>query len=148
MTNFNLSSTPLNEIQNYEDYKIVCHRKILRVLINFFEYVSYYNDFPQIQSIYVLERNLQNINYENQTYSKRVNTFIDDHTLIERLREDILLTYRNDLSISISSLQEMTNQQSLTNLDQNTFMFLWNHLFIYYLVNSSDIDMNKFKKSC
>ncbi|CAF1534218.1 unnamed protein product, partial [Rotaria sp. Silwood1] len=23
MTNFNLSSTPLNEIQNYEDYKIV-----------------------------------------------------------------------------------------------------------------------------
>ncbi|CAF4199498.1 unnamed protein product [Rotaria sordida] len=175
MINFNLSSTPLNEIQNHEDYKIVwfstdsnipykeqiidylipfnsfedcddyiinvqSDRKILLVLINFFEYVSYYNDFPQIQSIYVLERNLQNINYENQTYSKRVNTFTNEHALIERLRQDILLTYRNDLSIKYQNeevqLNSINDFENNCTLDDALYWYT-KEPFVYKLVNKA-----------
>ncbi|CAF3539695.1 unnamed protein product [Adineta steineri] len=75
-----------------------------------------------------------------------VNIFSDEHTLIERLRQDIVLTYRNDFSINISFLREITIEQSLTNLDGNSLMFVWNQLFIYYLVNFSHINMEILKK--
>ncbi|CAF1033956.1 unnamed protein product [Adineta steineri] len=181
MSESNLSSTKLTEIQNHDDYKVVwlgsnnnipneenivdylkkfvsveeCYdhitdikseRKILLVLTEFFECLVHFNELNQIHSIYLLEKNGENINFNQTQSSKMVNIFSDKHTLIERLRQDILLTYRNDFSINISSLREITIEQSLTSLDENSLMFVWNQLFIYYLVNSSHIDMETLKK--
>ncbi|CAF1188503.1 unnamed protein product, partial [Didymodactylos carnosus] len=181
MTEFNLSSTRLNEIQNHDDFQVVwfcsdnnvpneltnfvdylkkCHsfetcdnyikgfqseRKILLVLIYLFDHTSYFNDLSQIQSINVLERNTRNVKYEKQKYSKLIDIFTDEHTLIERLRQDILLTYRNDLPISISRLDEINSERSLTSLDKNTLMFLWNQFFTDYLINFPHTDMNQLK---
>ncbi|CAF4120178.1 unnamed protein product, partial [Rotaria sordida] len=141
-------------LQKYDSFEICddyikqirSERIILLVLVNFSEYVPYFNDFHQIQSIYVFENSLQNINYEVQKYSKLINIFTDEHMLIERLRRDILFIYRNDLSINISCLHDIEIQQSFTISDQNKGMFLWNHVFIYYLVNSPNIEMKKLKE--
>jgi tetratricopeptide (TPR) repeat protein len=122
-------------------------RKILLVLTDSFEHLIDFNNLHQIQSIYILERiNSQNINDEQKNYSKVIDIFPDEHKLIERLRQDILLTSRNDFSLSISSLNEISIQQSLTSLDGKSLMFIWNQLFLYFLVESSQIDMNKLKQ--
>ncbi|CAF5112974.1 unnamed protein product, partial [Rotaria sp. Silwood1] len=162
MTEFKLSSTKLNEIQNHDDFRVVwlsldnnfpnelancvdylekcdsfetCNnyvkgfqseRIILLVLIDLYEYLSKFNSLPQIQSIYVLERNLRNIRYEEQKDSKLVEVFTDERTLIERLRHDILLTYRHDLPITISRLNDTKSEQSLMSLDKNSYTLLWN----------------------
>ena len=87
-------------------------------------------------------------NFENIDFcSKRVKFFTDESKLIERLRSDILLTYRHDLPIIISCLDEIQIEQSLLSLDKNTFLLLWNQLFIYYLVNGLDVDMDKLKEN-
>ncbi|CAF0825076.1 unnamed protein product [Adineta steineri] len=125
---------------------IKSERKILLVLTEFFECLVHFDELDQIHSIYLLEKNGENINFNQAQSSKMVNIFRDEHTLIERLRQDILLTYRNDFSINISSLREITIEQSLTSLDENSLMFVWNQLFIYYLVNSSHINMEILKK--
>ncbi|CAF4180179.1 unnamed protein product [Rotaria sordida] len=183
MTQFKLSLTKLDEIQNHDDFRVVwfssdnnfpnelayfidylekydsfetcCNyvqrfqseRIIILVLIDLFEYLSYFNNLFQIQSIYVVQRNLQNMQYEKQEYSKLVNIFTDERTLIERLRHDILLTYRHDLPITIQCLDEIKTEQSLMSLDKNEYTILWNQAFIYYLVNDLDIDMNELKKN-
>lgn len=144
MSEFNLSSTKLNETQNHDDFqvfwcslkdipnelqhfvdyltkfdtwqecaihiaeKVRSDRKILLVLItsDSFGFVSYFNDFPQIHAIYVLDENFEKLNEQNKP--KKLNgIFINECALIDRLRRDILLTYRNDLSISISSLHDI-----------------------------------------
>ncbi|CAF4237440.1 unnamed protein product, partial [Rotaria sordida] len=66
---------------------------------------------------------------------------------IERLRHDILLTYRHDLPITIQCLDEIKTEQSLMSLDKNEYTILWNQAFIYHLVNDLDIDMNELKKN-
>ena len=182
MTQFKLSLTKLDEIQNHDDFRVVwfssdnnflnelthfidylekynsfetCYnyvkslkseRIIILVLIELFEYLSYFNNLLQIQSIYVVQRNLENIQYEKQKYSKLANIFTDEQTLIERLRHDILLTYRHDLPITISCLDEIKTEQSLMSLDTNTYTLVWNQAFIHYLINDPDIDMNRLKK--
>lgn len=93
-----------------------------------------------------MDKNCQNIEYDKEKYLQRVNVFMDERKLIERLRQDILLKYRNDLPINISCLRDMKIEQSLTNLDQTTLTFIWNQLFTYYLVNSSQIKMDKLKE--
>ncbi|CAF4381358.1 unnamed protein product [Rotaria sordida] len=85
--------------------------------------------------------------YEEQEYSKLVNIFTDEQTLIERLRHDILLTYRHDLPITISRLHDIRTEQSLMSLDKNEYTFLWNQAFIHYLVSDSNVDMNELKKN-
>ncbi|CAF1309606.1 unnamed protein product [Rotaria sordida] len=183
MTQFKLSLTKLDEIQNHDDFRVVwfssdnnlpnelahfvdylekydsfetcCNyiqgfqsdRIIILVLIDFFEYLSYFNNLFQIQSIYVMQRNPQNMQYEEQEYSKLVNIFTDEQTLIERLRHDILLTYRHDLPITISRLHDIRTEQSLMSLDKNEYTFLWNQAFIHYLVSDSNVDMNELKKN-
>ncbi|CAF4544167.1 unnamed protein product [Rotaria sp. Silwood2] len=151
-----------NELARFVDYLEKCdsfetcnnyikrfqsERMIILVLIELFEYLSDFNNLLQIQSIYVVQRNFQNMGYEKQKYSKLVNIFTDERTLIERLRHDILLTYRHDLSITISCLDEIKTEQSLISLDKNEYTLLWNQVFIYFLVNDSDIDMNRLKKN-
>jgi hypothetical protein len=91
-----------------------------------------------------LEKNFQNANYEREIYSKVINIFMNECKLIERLRQDILLTYRNDLPITIS--KEIKTQQSLTFFDKNMTLFSWNQLLIYFFVNSPHIDMKQLKK--
>ncbi|CAF1190173.1 unnamed protein product [Rotaria sp. Silwood1] len=183
MTEFKLSSTKLNEIQNHDDFRVVwlsldnnfpnelancvdylekcdsfetCNnyvkgfqseRIILLVLIDLYEYLSKFNSLPQIQSIYVLERNLRNIRYEEQKDSKLVEVFTDERTLIERLRHDILLTYRHDLPITISRLNDTKSEQSLMSLDKNSYTLLWNQVLIYCLVNDPYTDMDCLKKT-
>ncbi|CAF1420529.1 unnamed protein product, partial [Rotaria sordida] len=183
MTEFKLSLTKLDEIQNHDDFRVVwfsldnnfpnelahfvdylekydsfetcssyveslqSERIIILVLIELFEYLLYFNNLLQIQSIYVVQRNLQNIQDEKQKYSKLVNIFTDERTLIEQLRHDILLTYRHDLPITISRLHDIKTEQSLMSLDRNTHTLLWNQAFIHYLVNDPDIDMNRLKKN-
>jgi tetratricopeptide (TPR) repeat protein len=137
---FHLFTTCDNYIKRFHS-----ERKILLVLKDFFDHLSYFNDLPQIHSIYILDNFSQNVIYEKEKYSKLVHIFTDEHTLIDRVRRDILLTYRNDLPINISHLNEITIQQTLTSLDKTTLLFLWNQLFIYYLVNSPHVDMNKLK---
>ncbi|CAF1397698.1 unnamed protein product [Rotaria sordida] len=142
-------------LEKYDSFETCCNyvqgfqseRIIILVLIDFFEYLSYFNNLFQIQSIYVVQRNLQNMQYEKQEYSKLVNIFTDERTLIERLRHDILLTYRHDLPITIQCLDEIKTEQSLMSLDKNEYTILWNQAFIYHLVNDLDIDMNELKKN-
>ncbi|CAF1343900.1 unnamed protein product [Rotaria sordida] len=122
-------------------------RMIILVLIELFEYLSYFNSLLQIQSIYIVQRNLQNMEYEKQKYSKLVNIFTDERTLIERLRHDILLTYRHDLPITISCLDEIKTEQSLMSLNTHSYTLLWNQTFMHHLVNDPDIDMNRLKKN-
>jgi tetratricopeptide (TPR) repeat protein len=146
-----------NELNNFTDYlekycsfeecynhisKIRSELKILLVLTDFYQNLSDFHDLPQVQSIYILNKNL----VDKQNYPKVVNIFTDERMLIERLRQDILLTYRNDLPISISSINEISIEQTLTSFDKNSLLFRWNQLFIYYLVHSSNIDMNQLKK--
>ncbi len=80
-------------------------------------------------------------------FSKLIHIFTNEEKLIEKLRQNILLTYRNDFGINISCLKEITIEQSLINLDRNTSMFLWNQLLLHYLVHSlyTDEDMNVWK---
>jgi tetratricopeptide (TPR) repeat protein len=82
---------------------------------------------------------------DSQQIPKLIGIFTDEHKLIERLRNDILLTYRHDLSITTSCLHEITTEQSLTSLHGNTLMFMWNQLFIYYLVRAYGADMAQLK---
>jgi hypothetical protein len=146
-----------NELINFTDYlekyysfeecynhirKIRSERKILLVLTDFYQTISDFNALPQVQSIYILNKNLA----DKQNYPKVVNVFTNERMLIERLRQDILLTYRNDLPISISSINEISIEQTLTSFDKNSLLFPWNQLFTYYLVHSSNIDMNQLKK--
>ncbi|CAF5119902.1 unnamed protein product [Rotaria sp. Silwood1] len=159
---FSLDNNFPNELAHFVDYLEKCdsfetcynyvkkfqsERMIILVLIELFEYLSDFNNLLQIQSIYVLQRNLQNMRYEKQKYSKLVNVFTDERTLIERLRHDILLTYRHDLPITISCLDEIKTEQSLMSLDKNEYTLLWNQAFIYYLVNVPDTDMNRLKQN-
>ena len=58
----------------------------------------------------------------------------------------MLLTYRSDLPITISSLNEITIEQSLINLHGNSLIFLWSQIFIYYLIKPPKVDMEKLKK--
>ncbi|CAF0829413.1 unnamed protein product [Adineta steineri] len=129
------------ECENYIE-KIESERKILLVLINSSIYVSYFNDFPQIQSIYVLERNMK---YEKEDFSKLIEIFSDEHILIKRIRQDILLTFRNDFPNCISCVKDITVEQSFTNLHVTELYFLWNFILINYLINYPQTDMDRLK---
>lgn len=120
-------------------------RKIFIVLTDFFDYLPYVNGLSQIHRIYILDK-LSQCNLYGEKYSKLVNIFINENELIERIRQDILLTYRDDLPITISHLKEMQNEQSLTNLDDTMQQFIWHYLFVHYLVNASEVDMNQLKQ--
>ena len=114
MTEFKLSLTKLDEIQNHDDFRVVwfssdnnfpnelaylvdylekydsfetcssyveslqSERMIILVLIELFEHLSYFNNLLQIQSIYIVQRNFHDKQYEKQKYSKLVNIFIDE----------------------------------------------------------------------
>ena len=132
--------------ENCIDYikQVKSDRKILLVT-NDLQSISVFEDLKQIQSIYVLQEDNQNTELNRNDHPKVVGIFENQDQLTDRLRKDILLTYRNDLPISVSSLNEITTEQSLTNLHGNTLMFLWDQLFIYYLLKSPNIDMNKAK---
>jgi tetratricopeptide (TPR) repeat protein len=119
-------------------------RKILLILTNFCDTLSYFNDLPQIHSIYILKKNFENIEYVRKN-DKLVNIFTDIYTLVERLRQDILLTYRYDFPIDKSCLHEMKIELSLINFNQTTLMFLWNQLFLFTLVNPSSINLDTLK---
>ncbi|CAF1166622.1 unnamed protein product [Adineta steineri] len=125
--------------------EIKSERKILLVLINLFKHVAEFVGLSQIQSIYILEKDHQNIHYDKENFSESIHIFTNESLLIDRLRHDILLTYRNDLPISVSYLDEIKHEQSFINSDTHTYLFLWNQLFFYLLVNSDDLDMNKLK---
>ncbi|CAF0955716.1 unnamed protein product [Adineta steineri] len=129
------------ECENYIE-KIESERKILLVLIDSSIYVSYFNDFPQIQSIYVLERNMK---YEKEDFSKVIDIFPDEHILIKQIRQDILLTFRNNFPNSISCVKDMTVEQSFTNLYVTELNFLWNFTLINYLINYPQADMDRLK---
>ena len=124
--------------------QVKSERKILLVITDF-KSVLHFEGFAQIQSIYVLQEDEENIEFTKGDHPKTVSIFKNQDELTERLRKDILLTYRNDLPISISSLNEITTEQSLTNLHGNTLMFLWDQLFNYYLMKSPGINMDQLK---
>ncbi|CAF1468897.1 unnamed protein product [Adineta ricciae] len=137
-------------LEAFNDYvdTVQSEHKILLILTNFFDDLSTFHQFRQIHAIYILNSSSQPIQIDKQTYSKLVDIFTDESVLIEQLRQDILLTYISDFPIDISILEDMKNQQSLTNLDNTALMFLWNQAFIHYLVNSPllPMDMNKLKE--
>ncbi len=144
---------------NYiRDYLEICHsfdacdkyiknfkseHKILLVLIELFEHASYFVKQPQIQSIYILKTDNENQN----SPSKFIHIFDNEQKLIEKLRQDILLTYRNDFGITKSHLEEIKIELSLINLGTSTSIFLWNQLLLHYLVHSpyTDEDMHRWK---
>ncbi|CAF2911888.1 unnamed protein product, partial [Rotaria sp. Silwood2] len=118
--------------------------KIFLVVMNV-QLESYFNDFPQIRKIYVLSKDSQNVKSNKQNYSKLVDIFSEKSILMERLHQDILLTYRNDLPVTISCLSEYKNEQSLTGIRGNTLMFLWDQFFSYHIVHSLPVDMTQLK---
>ena len=63
-----------------------------------------------------MQEDEKNIEFTKGDHPKLVSIFKSQDELAERLRKDILLTYTNDFPISISSLNEITTEQSLTNL--------------------------------
>lgn len=126
--------------------EVKSERKILLILTEF-DSLSVFHDFIQIQSIYLLlkkKRSFSTIHSEN--YPKLVDQFIDIDELIARLRKDILLTYRTDLPIRISSINETTTEQSLISLQRNSIMLFWNQLLVHYLINCSKNDINHLKQ--
>ncbi|CAF2609852.1 unnamed protein product [Rotaria sp. Silwood2] len=127
--------------------KFKSERKILLVLMIDLEYLSVFEELSQIQAIYVLKKQDENIEFNEQDHKKLVHLFQNVDELIDRLRKDILLTYRSDLPISISSLQENNIEQSLTSLHGNSLTILWNQYFLYYLIKSPNINMDNMKKT-
>lgn len=119
-------------------------RKILLVSTDL-KSVLRFEDFPQIQFIYVLQKEEKNIEITKNDHLKFIGIFKDQDELIDRLRKDIVLTYRNELPISISSLNEITTERYLTNLHGNTLMFLWDQLFNYYLIKFPKVNMDQLK---
>lgn len=103
-----------------------------------------FENLPQIRSIYILKEECQNLEYDPTDHKKLVGIFENINTLIERLYKYILLA--GDLPISICRLDEIKNQQSLTKLNGNTLMFLCDQLFIFYLVNPINPNMDKLKR--
>src|SRR5437879_4601697 len=96
---FSSNNTYPNELNNLVDYlekfdsfktcdnyirRFKSERKILLVLIDLFEYLPCFNNLSQIQSIYLLESNLQCKKDKKEKYSKLINIFTDERTLIER----------------------------------------------------------------
>ena len=149
-----------DELQNFADYlkkfdsneesinyikQIKSENKIFLVLTNL-KSLSNFEDLIQIQSIYILEKDNQNIEFNKENDRKLVDIFNDLTQLINRLRKDILLRYRNDLPINISSINEISIEQSLIHLHGNTLMFIWNQFFFHYLIKSSDVNMDELKK--
>ena len=147
-----------NSITNFADYLMKCdtrencikqiemfksERKILLVLTMDLEYLSSFEDLTQIQAIYLLQKQGENFQFNKQDHPKLIALFQDINDLIDRLRKDILLTYRSDLPINISSLNENNIEQSLTGLHGNSLALLWNQYFIYYLIRYPDKNMKK-----
>lgn len=120
------------------------HSKIFLVLKNF-ESLIHFENLSQIQSIYIFKTEDEHMQFNTKVRPKLSGIFEDVTELIDRLRKDVLLTYRSDLPISISSIKEIKIEQSLTNLHENTLMFLWDQLFIYYLIKSPNINKSKLK---
>lgn len=131
----------IEECENYIK-SVKNDRSILLVLTDFFDCALDFDQYDQIHSIYILNRNQQNIDGKIRNSPKFTQSFNDENILIKRLRYDIVFTYRNDLPISFSSIGNMENDQSLIKLDEST-LFYWNQLFIQYLVNSQNVDMDQ-----
>ncbi|CAF0870173.1 unnamed protein product [Rotaria sordida] len=127
-----------NDIKKFESKDT-----FLIVLKDFIPEADFQN-LRKIQSIYVLKENYQSLTCNRINHPEVVEIFEDINTLINRLYKDILLAHR-DLPISISPLYEIKNEQSLTKLDGNTLMFLWDQLFIYYLVHPIKENMEELK---
>ncbi|CAF1247121.1 unnamed protein product [Adineta steineri] len=128
-----------NDIKEVES-----ERKFLLVVKNFIPKTAL-ESLCQIQSIYILQEKDQDLEYNSRNHSKIVGTFNSIDTLVNRLHKDILLTYRGDLPISISPLHEIKNEQSLTKVNGNTLMFVWDQIFIYYLVHPITFTMEELK---
>ena len=172
MSEYLLSSTPLQGLQNHEAFQIVwldpdnhitqevknmtefleqCStieqcikyiksvkndQSILLVLADSFDRIMELHRYNQIHLIYVLNNNNQQ--QIKRKYPESVRFFSHEKNLVEHLRRDIILTYRYDLPISLSSIDSMNNDQSLIVLDETTF-FYWNQLFIHYLVHDENV---------
>ncbi|CAF1157791.1 unnamed protein product [Rotaria sp. Silwood1] len=150
-----------NSIMNFADYlkiydsceacisyikKFKSERKILLVYMMDWAYLSIFEDFSQIQSIYVLKKQDDNLEFNKQNHPKLIDLFQNLDELINRLRKDILLTYRSDLPINISSLNENNIEQSLTSLHGNSLALLWNQYFLYYLIKYPNVNMKNLKR--
>jgi hypothetical protein len=144
MIEFSHQYFTFDECENYIK-SVKNDRSILLVLTDFFDCALDFDRYDEIHSIYILNRNQQEIDDEIRNSSKLTQIFNDENILIERLRYDIVLTYRNDLPISFSSIDNMKNDQSLIKLDGST-LFYWNQLFIHYLVNTQNLDMDQLKE--
>jgi len=125
MSRYLLSSTPLEQYIKYIR-SVKNDQTILLVLTDSFDRVMEFHRYNQIHLIYVLNSNQQQI---KRKYPKSVCFFNNEKNLVEHLRRDIILTYRYDLPISLSSIDFMNNDQSLIVLDETT-LFYWNQLFI------------------
>lgn len=124
-------------------------RKVFLILTQL-ESLKYFKNLSQIQSIYILQDGHRNIELIDQTYSNLIGIFDNLTELINRLCKDMLLIYRDVLQISVSSINEIRIEQSLTNINDDTVMFLWNQILVHYLIESSymgiNIDMEESKE--
>lgn len=137
----NSIETGLNHVK-----QIKSDSKVFLVLTNFESLLSFENS-KQIQSIYIFQVDNRNIQFNMKDHPKLIDRFDNIAELIDRLFKDILLTYRCDLPITVSSIKEIKIEQTLTNLHENTLMFLWDQLFINYLTKSPNVDMNQLKEN-
>ncbi|CAF1222901.1 unnamed protein product [Adineta steineri] len=126
--------------------KFKSERKFLLVLTMDLEYLSSFEDLSQIQSIYILKKSNENIQFNKQNCLKLVDKFENIDELINRLRKDILLLYTSDLPVNISSLNENNIEESLISLHRNSLTILWYKSFIYHLIQSSNVNMEELKQ--
>ena len=115
--------------------------KLFLVLTNFVEHLPYFNELFQIQFIYILDRHNHYKSLDVKRHSKLVGIFTDEHKLIQRIRRDMLLTYRSDLGYDICPSKGIDIELSFTKVDANTGHFIWSQLFIYQLIQSDHLDM-------
>lgn len=154
------SDDPPDEFQHFSHYLKTYHsqenalnyinemkseRKILLILTDF-ESSVYFDHCRQIHSIYIFLNESSLNQHEKKSSSKIIGLFTDLDQLITRLRKDILLTYRHDLPLKISSINEISIEESFTNLQGNSMTLFWNQMLVYYLTKFPHGDMNDLKQ--
>lgn len=106
---YHLDDICMNEMKEFKS-----EGKVFLILTNM-KSLSNYEKFVQIQFIYILNEQHKIIQFNKKDHPKLIDVFENMNDLIDRLHKDLILTYRNDLPISICLLNEIKKRTKFNN---------------------------------